>query len=188
MLQTWASSWTACTADPVELPWRRWIHAWTLYPSPCPPHSNRRSALWRHPCVSWTPSQLWLSEPCEEKQMFKTQKLIISMFNIWNMYYEVSVNLLVNLTNIVGSFNFTRLCVVNESLTISLTFKTPWEKPWNNWQIDLFGWLGTSHPAWHKAIYERSLMGHSLSKYLHGLLVFHQMIQLLLSGLHFFLH
>lgn len=112
MLQTLASSWTACTADPVELPWRRWIHAWTLCPSPCPPHSNRRSALWRHPCVSWTPSQLWLSEPCEEKQMFKTQKLIISMFNIWNMYYEVSVNLLVNLTNIVGSFNFIRLCVV----------------------------------------------------------------------------
>lgn len=112
MLQTWASSWTACTADPVELPWRRWIHAWTLCPSPCPPHSNRHSALWRHPCVSWTPSQLWLSEPCEEKQMFKTQKLIISMFNIWNMYYEVSVNLLVNLTNIVGSFNFIRLCVV----------------------------------------------------------------------------
>lgn len=178
MLQTWASSWTACTADPVELPWRRWIHAWTLYPSPCPPHSNRRSALWRHPCVSWTPSQLWLSEPCEEKQMFKTQKLIISMFNIWNMYYEVSVNLLVNLTNIVGSFNFIRLRVVwiiDNKLDIQNTMGETLEQL-------------TCHPALHKAIYERSLMGHSLSKYLHGLLVFHQMIQLLLSGLHFFLH
>lgn len=178
MLQTWASSWTACTADPVELPWRRWIHAWTLCPSPCPPHSNRRSALWRHPCVSWTPSQLWLSEPCEEKQMFKTQKLIISMFNIWNMYYEVSVNLLVNLTNIVGSFNFIRLCVVwiiDNKLDIQNTMGETLEQL-------------TCHPALHKAIYERSLMGHSLSKYLHGLLVFHQMIQLLLSGLHFFLH
>lgn len=178
MLQTLASSWTACTADPVELPWRRWIHAWTLCPSPCPPHSNRHSALWRHPCVSWTPSQLWLSEPCEEKQMFKTQKLIISMFNIWNMYYEVSVNLLVNLTNIVGSFNFIRLCVVwiiDNKLDIQNTMGETLEQL-------------TCHPALHKAIYERSLMGHSLSKYLHGLLVFHQMIQLLLSGLHFFLH
>lgn len=112
MLQTWASSWTACTADPVELPWRRWIHAWTLCPSPCPPHSNRRSALWRRPCVSWTPSQLWLLEPSEEKQMFK----ITQNSDNYNVYMKRVLwglcKFICKFDKYCGSFNFIGLSVV----------------------------------------------------------------------------